>query len=228
MASPKISPKMQKRIPIVSSLCPSIPRKVTCERSGNFKLASPAGFSWAEAAAALSKVSRALSAPAFANRLLSEPMLASQVLISDPPSKSCHQGKQTAEKGPHSFCHSERSEESLFLFMGLNPREIPRFARNDKINYFFRGLFSLLVYGLQSHEKDDGLKSDQLGVRHTYGTPGTLFSPGASNRHKIQGHVFAGKARRTFFAGWRWRQDGAHDADPAVALPRAGRKSEAN
>src|ERR1700686_4085415 len=49
---------------------------------------------------------------------------------------------QAAEKGPHSFCHSERSEESLFLFMGLNRREIPRFARNDKINYFFRSLFS--------------------------------------------------------------------------------------
>jgi hypothetical protein len=27
--------------------------------------------------------------------------------------------------------------------MGLNRREIPRFARNDKINYFFRSLFGL-------------------------------------------------------------------------------------
>src|ERR1700683_4451637 len=41
---------------------------------------------------------------------------------------------------PHIFCHSERSEESLFLFMLLNRREIPRFARNDKIDYFFRSL----------------------------------------------------------------------------------------
>src|SRR5271169_2276857 len=49
-------------------------------------------------------------------------------------------------KTPHAFCHSERSEESLFLFMGLNRREIPRFARNDKINYFFRSLFSLWVF----------------------------------------------------------------------------------
>jgi hypothetical protein len=48
---------------------------------------------------------------------------------------------EAAEKGPHSFCHSERSEESLFLFMELNRREIPRFARNDKINYFFRSLY---------------------------------------------------------------------------------------
>jgi hypothetical protein len=41
---------------------------------------------------------------------------------------------------PPTFCHSERSEESLFLFRGLNQGEIPRFARNDKINYFFRNL----------------------------------------------------------------------------------------
>jgi hypothetical protein len=41
------------------------------------------------------------------------------------------------------FCHSERSEESLFLFLGSNRGEIPRFARNEKINYFFHGLFNL-------------------------------------------------------------------------------------
>jgi hypothetical protein len=50
------------------------------------------------------------------------------------------QAKQAAEKGPHTFCHSERSEESLFLFMGLDRREILRFAQNDKIDYFFRSL----------------------------------------------------------------------------------------
>src|ERR1700674_5032715 len=53
------------------------------------------------------------------------------------------QASEATEKVPHSFCHSERSEESLFLFMELNRREIPRFAWNDKINYFFRSLFSL-------------------------------------------------------------------------------------
>jgi len=31
------------------------------------------------------------------------------------------------------FCHSERSEESLFLFQRPNAGEIPRSARNDKI-----------------------------------------------------------------------------------------------
>jgi hypothetical protein len=43
-------------------------------------------------------------------------------------------------------CLTERdNRKSLFLFMESNRREIPRFARNDKINYFFRSLFSLWV-----------------------------------------------------------------------------------
>jgi len=41
------------------------------------------------------------------------------------------------------LCHSERSEESRFLFMELNRIEILRFAQNDKINYFFLRLRSL-------------------------------------------------------------------------------------
>src|ERR1700685_210884 len=41
---------------------------------------------------------------------------------------------------PHPCCHSERSEESLILFMCLKRREIPRSARNDKIKYFFSSL----------------------------------------------------------------------------------------
>jgi 4-oxalocrotonate tautomerase len=49
---------------------------------------------------------------------------------------------------PHHFCHSERTEESLFLFLGLTRGEIPRFARftvnarrerNDKMKYLFSG-----------------------------------------------------------------------------------------
>src|SRR5579864_3326585 len=47
---------------------------------------------------------------------------------------------QAAEKSvPHS-CLSQRSAESLFLLLSLNPREILRFAQNDEINYFFRSL----------------------------------------------------------------------------------------
>jgi len=52
---------------------------------------------------------------------------------------------QAAKKNLPEYCHSERSEESLFLFIGPNRREIPRSARNDKINYFCRSLFSLAV-----------------------------------------------------------------------------------
>src|SRR5450432_2420136 len=33
-------------------------------------------------------------------------------------------------------------------FLRLNQGEIPHFVRNDKINYFFRSLFSLLVFEL--------------------------------------------------------------------------------
>src|SRR6202521_101198 len=62
------------------------------------------------------------------------------------------------KKGPTPFCHSERSEESLFLFMELNRREILRFAQNDKINYFFRRLFSLPVFVCTSKFKTDRLK----------------------------------------------------------------------
>src|ERR1700693_5049876 len=35
------------------------------------------------------------------------------------------------------FCHSERSEESLFLFLSSIRREIPCSARNDKMHHFF-------------------------------------------------------------------------------------------
>jgi hypothetical protein len=41
------------------------------------------------------------------------------------------------------FCRFERSEESLFLSLGSNQGEIPRFAWNDKTaGHFFRNLFS--------------------------------------------------------------------------------------
>src|SRR5580658_6220492 len=37
---------------------------------------------------------------------------------------------------------SFRAKRGISLILGFNPREIPRFARNDKINYLFRSLFS--------------------------------------------------------------------------------------
>jgi hypothetical protein len=71
-------------------------------------------------------------------------------LAHDPPqfTRSAKKYPPCGKSAP-TFCHSERSEESLFLFAGLNPGEIPRFARNDKINcffqidYFFRSLYRL-------------------------------------------------------------------------------------
>src|SRR5579863_8902881 len=42
---------MQKRIPRRRSLCPSTPRKLTADRSGSFKFASPAAASGSAASA---------------------------------------------------------------------------------------------------------------------------------------------------------------------------------
>ena len=48
--------------------------------------------------------------------------------------------KQAAEKVSQRSRHSERSEESLFVFLRFNARGIPRSARNDEISPFFRSL----------------------------------------------------------------------------------------
>jgi len=51
---------------------------------------------------------------------------------------------QAAEKLKYlSFRGTLRAEESLNL-LNLKPGEIPRFARNDKIIYFFRSLYKVL------------------------------------------------------------------------------------
>jgi len=58
------------------------------------------------------------------------------------------QALQAAEKLKFlSFRGTLRAEESLIL-LKLKPGEIPRFARNDKIIYFFRSLFSLWMFAL--------------------------------------------------------------------------------
>ena len=49
-------------------------------------------------------------------------------------------GSTRAKNNSPHFCHSEQNEESLFHFVKLNRREIPRFARNDKKHYLVRGL----------------------------------------------------------------------------------------
>ncbi len=52
------------------------------------------------------------------------------------------EAKQAAEKPTLSVIPSEARNLSFFVFLQLNRREIPRFARNDKIKYFFRALYS--------------------------------------------------------------------------------------
>src|SRR4029077_14065822 len=56
-----------------------------------------------------------------------------------------------------SFRGTQRAEESLIL-LTLRSGEIPRFARNDKRNYFFRGHFSLSALILPLVTKTDRLK----------------------------------------------------------------------
>ena len=59
-------------------------------------------------------------------------------------------------RGSKIFCHSGPSEEFIFLFTGLNRREIPRSARftvnvhrerNDKIDFIFHSLYRVLSTG---------------------------------------------------------------------------------
>ena len=62
------------------------------------------------------------------------------------------------------FCHSERSEESLFDLSPRKEGEIPRFARNDKKGWhFFRKRFSL--WGFES----EGTKPHRLPFRIAQG-----------------------------------------------------------
>jgi hypothetical protein len=58
-----------------------------------------------------------------------------------------------------SFCHSERSEESLLFFIGENRREILRFAQNDKREKLSERWF---------RKKSTGQNHDLLGSRDSY------------------------------------------------------------
>src|SRR5580658_5210706 len=82
---PNPSPAMQKRIPIISSLWPSMPRNDTEDRSGSFRPASPpaSGADWAAAADAprVTNASTATDRP----RAKRDTRLASQVRIASPP-----------------------------------------------------------------------------------------------------------------------------------------------
>src|SRR6267154_4091236 len=75
---------MQMTMPKRRSLWPSMPRKVTWDRSGSFKFASPPA-SAAKADAAPSSVSTAAAALNLANLQLRDQAFASQVSIQNPP-----------------------------------------------------------------------------------------------------------------------------------------------
>src|SRR5580693_4737407 len=80
MASPKMRPNTQKTMPKSSSLCPSIPRNETCERSGTFRAASPPA-SCADVAAPVSRAKKAAAELHLANLHPKDQALASQVRI---------------------------------------------------------------------------------------------------------------------------------------------------
>jgi hypothetical protein len=54
-------------------------------------------------------------------------------------------------KTQHFVIPSEARNPSFFIFLYLNRREIPRFARNDGINYFFRKLFNRDIKNSKNH-----------------------------------------------------------------------------
>jgi hypothetical protein len=50
------------------------------------------------------------------------------------------QAKRAAEKRPRLFVIPSEARNLSFFLLDSNQREIPRFARNDKIKCLFRGL----------------------------------------------------------------------------------------
>src|SRR5580704_2183350 len=88
MIRPNAKPKMQKRMPKRSNLCPSMPRNETEDRAGSLRLASPPTSCVACAAKDCTAVSNdniAATTPNFAIRHASDRALVSQVRIDTPP-----------------------------------------------------------------------------------------------------------------------------------------------
>jgi hypothetical protein len=63
------------------------------------------------------------------------------------------------------------ARRGISLFLQLNLREIPHFVRNDKINYFFRSLFSdaFLVMFLGHQVRQISLHAGQRFSQHGLG-----------------------------------------------------------
>src|ERR1700752_1203744 len=104
MTRPKINPKTQNKMPNSSSLWPSTPRKLTCERSGSLRLASPPASSldWAGALKAVTRLTAPAAAPNFAIRHAEDRALLSQVRMKTAPWKENRFGQtsvtRTAER----------------------------------------------------------------------------------------------------------------------------------
>src|SRR5579864_7642001 len=102
---------MQKRIPIISNLWPSMPRNETEERSGSFRPASPLASEagWAQAAEAPKVIITAAVADArfHTKRHPRDTSSASQMRIADPPliendiRMTTGSGTSTGKGAPH-------------------------------------------------------------------------------------------------------------------------------
>src|SRR6266436_3218410 len=120
MANPKPRPNTQIRIPRSKSLWPSMPRNVTWDKSGSFKLASPPASS-ARADAALRSVSTAAVTPNLMNLQPLKQALASRTLIHFPPSLIRSPRKSFQQNRFRHTCSTERSWArtlgNLFTFL---------------------------------------------------------------------------------------------------------------
>ena len=87
---------------------------------------------------------------------------------------SVGQGLQV--EGKIIFCHSERSEESLFRFLSLNRSEIPRFARNDKVLLLAVHESQITIHESPLSKRQRSIVSFKLGERnHIDGVPRAAF-----------------------------------------------------
>src|SRR5579859_300022 len=116
---PKPSPPRQNRIPISSSLCPSIAplKKLTRERSGSFSEASPpASLAGCAKAVAAPTVSSAATAEIFMATLrLTSAAVASQVRIMSPPNSKRFLGITNVFFGISEHASTARPERRVEL-----------------------------------------------------------------------------------------------------------------
>ncbi len=103
------------------------------------------------------------------------------------------------------FCHSERSEESLFRFKRLRPGEILRFAQNDKIgsaNLEARGGIEPPIKVLQTFALPLGDRASEA-TRFYQKFPRSVFPRIVPIKNKSRRATFRPpRSCRTEFPGW--------------------------